>query len=132
MPLAWALSSWPLQSTVTCRPLLNPVQHLPGGHIDQAKGIPTNADSLAQAALLSCMAGTARSQNAALSLRFCAPAKNMERPPLRCLGAFLPLDVLPALLRSLLELLPGVAMLAMEAPPVTGVLGARLGACKQQ
>ena len=54
----------------------------------------------------------------------------MERPPLRCLGAFLPLDVLPALLRSLLELLPGVTMLVKEGPPVAGVLGARLEACK--
>ena len=54
----------------------------------------------------------------------------MDRPPLRCLAAFLPLDVLPALLRSLLELLPGVAMVVKEGPPVIGVFGARLEACK--
>lgn len=56
----------------------------------------------------------------------------MDRPPLRCLAGFLPLDVLPALLKSLLELLTGVAMLAIDGPPVAGVLGARLEACKHK
>ena len=56
----------------------------------------------------------------------------MDRPPLRCFGAFLPLGVLLALLRSLLELLPGIAMLANDGPPVAGVLGARLDACNRK
>ena len=60
-----------------------------------------------------------------------SPAKNMDRPPLRCLGAFLPLEVLPALLRSLLEVVPGVTALPRDGAAAAGVLGARLDPCRR-
>lgn len=52
----------------------------------------------------------------------------MERPPLRCLGAFLALDRHPMLLRSLLALL-GVPVLAKDGPAIDGVFGPMLDAC---
>lgn len=59
-----------------------------------------------------------------------SPAKNMDRPPVRCLAAFLPLEVLPALLRSLLEVVPGVTALPRDGAAAAGVLGARLNPCR--
>jgi hypothetical protein len=59
-----------------------------------------------------------------------SPAKNIDRPPLRCLAAFLPLEVLPALLRSLLEVVPGVTALPRDGAAAAGVLGARLDPCR--